>query len=1674
MASPNFPKALESFASLLGLIENGTLDLTWFGDPSSKTVAAMPANREEIGNTFSYLTQGTAGSDQPFPVGLAWQPDTSSPIHFGFVWNPVPPPADPAKAPLQIGMGATAAVPPQTISALAQLFDVNNGTVKSDMGRITVQLPVPSFLSSVSVTADAVTPGIQITVADGSATPRTLKFDLTSTQSAAWDGVRLGLFILQSWLEKLPQGSLTTDLTPRLVQFLFPMLGDATGTPSIPASALIGQSNMGLPPDFSAWAKAIFSLDPTNQNALTFLCQIRGLLTGEQTSTLIGAAGHSLFVSLTNSPQTDKAGIPALSGTWPPAAPSPGAWIGLKSDGSGGVNLVLALYVSGPAPPAEIALANLSASDKITLPSNASNWAAITACLGQLGANGLQINPSYKITASQPTPPPQPTASSPWTIALLDQQIGGAGQAVSNFYGNYGLRLTVGPSGAISFAPSMPSFPLTMPPTAKDVVATILKWVINAVPPSGNPFETIAVALAQFAEDALTAPPADPKDLLIALATVAVAALKGDTGPLALKMLQVGAKKDAVLQAGLTLGPFDPGGLDDSFPVHIGQIGANVQINLSEAPRLHGFGFLFNDLRLGDQSGGGTSLIGSLLPNLNKIKGFSLDVEWTTPGTVQVSGSATIPIQQTLGPLTIGSLSVDVRNKSVQVGLDLTFQLGPINVSTQDLGLQIGFDGSGSLPFLQGLGLSMNTSLINLSGLFGKVGTDYIGGAVVDVVNMFQVSAIGAYTKVPVDKNPANDKPSLFIFASLVAPLGGTPWMFITGVAGGFGLNRKLPPAMPLSQNPFLRVMSGDLQLGSGGAAAELKTLAAEFKAVAGEFWVAGGIQFISFGLIHGKIIVAVAFGHDFSLQILGSASCGIADIAYFEIDIEVTADAEKFILIASVSPSSYILDPKIFSLEGDFGLGVWHGGPHAGDFLISIGGYHPYYNVPSYYPALNRVGVKATISLGITINIAIECFFACTPHALMAGASCSISASIIGISCGLDVYVDVLIQWDPFFIEADLGVVVWFVFFGRHEIGVELQIHTPPFGGVATVHLLIVSFSFSFGSDILQPPAPRVFQFVGKTLQASATENAKGVAEVVAFNTGKKTGLLKLAVTWGRAGTLQDKSSTPQEGTDYKHPILVNAEFVVQISTRLPFAYESKTTATGEIALLGLTSLALCHKTAKHSTLTIKGSGVDLAIDEKLPDKFPQAEFGDSIAAIQGDGARQNVAKLDTKTPSVSLTNIAILAYYATQAPAAKVIPTYKGRDEQESEGMERFPLPLASSSVPAPVRVKPSKFRFSSGALTVSLKPYVAPISSSEAAGLEISQAVKTPLRVTQLSAQWLRESALGPKHTTITPPKDVATIAVPASPARRAEMAGIGLRAMPMRAPAPKTFRALKRIVPAPPANRKTLTPAGGAAGSHTSTCTVAPGQSVHTQISGSLVRSGTLTSDGVQAVRVILLGGGEEPLSDTLLAAGKQSMPMPLGLKSVFLTGEGNDSQPGANHGIEGHCALLALGHRVFAGQGCLLESHVAPQVACYALDTVPASKILSPAMNATFHFHAPAAGSSLILKVAATVPNPGNAAANVRWRSVDATLGKVGIVAGAQGVAIMMPVDAKTPWTLDVDLGVEWRLTGVVVSPASAADMTALLTNQANWTLLDDRFYADPALAATSITLEIAQ
>ena len=347
--------------------------------------------------------------------------------------------------------------------------------------------------------------------------------------------------------------------------------------------------------------------------------------------------------------------------------------------------------------------------------------------------------------------------------------------------------------------------PLVLPPTTstKEPFGLVAQWLLKtAAAAPGNSFPAVTNALSELVKTAITGTP-DAGALVLAIADVmAESQVAGNKATIAAGPLSVGlvAGNPPSIEGALTFEKIVLDQLKD-VELRIGKLTAKTGFNLKTGA-LSSVSLGINDLRLVSPAGSG--LIASILPDLTQLKGFDVKVAWA-PSGIQVSGGAKIPIQQTLGPLNVSALLVRIdAPKELMVGVDLSLTLGPVLVSAYELGVIVPFSATAPTPFLHGLALSMDTELVRLAGLFGKVDEDYVGGLVVKVASLFELSAIGGYTQLP------EGDTSLFMFASLVAPLGGTPYFFLTGIAGGFGYNRTLPPSGLLADHPFLRIMSGD------------------------------------------------------------------------------------------------------------------------------------------------------------------------------------------------------------------------------------------------------------------------------------------------------------------------------------------------------------------------------------------------------------------------------------------------------------------------------------------------------------------------------------------------------------------------------------------------------------------------------------------------------------------------------------------------------------------------------------------------------------------------------------------------------------------------------------------------------------------------------------------------
>lgn len=92
---------------------------------------------------------------------------------------------------------------------------------------------------------------------------------------------------------------------------------------------------------------------------------------------------------------------------------------------------------------------------------------------------------------------------------------------------------------------------------------------------------------------------------------------------------------------------------------------------------------------------------------------------------------------------------------------------------------------------------------------------------------------------------------------------------------------------------------------------------------------------------------------------------------AYVELGIEavLAPDEGYFGLTAILSRNSFVLSPDCH-LTGGFAVATWFGAnPHAGDFVLTLGGYHPAFPVPGHFPVVPRLGFRWTVSDTVTIS---------------------------------------------------------------------------------------------------------------------------------------------------------------------------------------------------------------------------------------------------------------------------------------------------------------------------------------------------------------------------------------------------------------------------------------------------------------------------------------------------------------------------------------------------------------------------------------------------------------------------------------------------------------------------------------------------------------------------------
>jgi hypothetical protein len=627
--------------------------------------------------------------------------------------------------------------------------------------------------------------------------------------------------------------------------------------------------------------------------------------------------------------------------------------------------------------------------------------------------------------------------------------------------------------------------------------------------------------------------------------------------------LRLGKRSGPLLDAGVTLesialhayAEIDPAGPGTPFK------GGGVQLQFSE-------------LAVGASGGGGSNGIAQGLMRDTGPKppkpAFSpaLAIQKHDNGALAVTLSAGegtgpwwIAIQKGFGPLYLEQVGFGVTNPAGRVErisllMDGSVSLFGLTCAVDDLEITYIvangalFDPNSWAVDLAGLAVSANMAGVSLTGGLlkqsGPQGVEYLGM----LLGRFAVYGLTVYGGYGEGKDAQNNKfTAFFAIGAVNGPIGGPPAFFLTGIGGGFGINRKLVlPADLAKFGEYPLIQALDIAAKPSDPMALLRQLGNYFPMNKGTFWFAAGLSFNSFALVDGIAVVGVQVGDGLDINLLGLARMALPRPQVALVSIEVAllvrfSSSEGVLWVqGQLTDNSWLLYPDI-KLTGGFAYVIWFKGERAGEFVFTLGGYHPDFH-RNGYPVVPRLGLRWSIGSAITIKAGS--YFALTSEALMAGGDFEASARLGPGWAELTFGAHGIVFFDPFhydvkaYVRIRAGVTIDTWLFGVITISVSLgaRIHVegPDFRGKVTFDVGPVELTFRFGdSDRAQREPLSGPAFITKYLDAA--DNGKARPHAVMTNSG--------------ALPSKGEQSTPDGSSS--RPFVVVVEFSITLTSQVP-----------------------------------------------------------------------------------------------------------------------------------------------------------------------------------------------------------------------------------------------------------------------------------------------------------------------------------------------------------------------------------------------------------------------------------------------------------------------------------------------------------------------------------------
>ncbi|WP_188307503.1 DUF6603 domain-containing protein [Streptomyces sp. CBMA123] len=452
-------------------------------------------------------------------------------------------------------------------------------------------------------------------------------------------------------------------------------------------------------------------------------------------------------------------------------------------------------------------------------------------------------------------------------------------------------------------------------------------------------------------------------------------------------------------------------------------------------------------------------------------------------------GEAARELDLRLGPVHLRQVSLGYSRGRLFLAFDATLTLGPVALDPIGLGLAVDQEFT-VIPVLSGAGVRVAVPPLKVSGVL-EVRQDpayevYIAGLAAVEIGFFAMQAAGSYAR------SVDGWSSLFLFGELTGGeqgLFGPPPFRVIGISLGFGVNStvRTPTIDQVGEFPLVNRLDGS---GSGDTPAQvLEKLAGPGGWITpreGQYWGAGGIEFSSFEFLRSRALLLVEGGESWKVLLIGRTTIDLPrnkaakkPIARLVIDLAIGYhhDQGLFSMDAVIAPGSYVIDPAA-ELTGGLSLYIWGQDRTAAGggkgFVFTLGGYHPRFKRPAYYPDPPRVGWRWAIG---PVAIRGQVYAALTDGAFMAGGELAATYDKghgIQLQAWFTAWLDALVQWKPFYFDLSMGLNIGVaatvkVLFIRVrislEVGVALDLWGPPIGGRARIKVWFISFTVEFGT---------------------------------------------------------------------------------------------------------------------------------------------------------------------------------------------------------------------------------------------------------------------------------------------------------------------------------------------------------------------------------------------------------------------------------------------------------------------------------------------------------------------------------------------------------------------------------------------------------------------------------